>query len=104
MTGIQYGVWPDKTACRGHWMCENDCHEAGHGVSCTGHLKWRTLPMNDLPNMRILSDEEFLLMVADQGNPEEINRAFLELRREGRIQFFDDGNGDPLIVKVEYMN
>jgi hypothetical protein len=60
--------------------------------------------MNEHSEMRILSDEEFLVMVADQGNPEEMNRAFLEMRREGRIQLFDDGSGDPLIVKLEYMN
>ena len=34
--------------------------------------------------MRILSDNEFLAMVADRGNPEEMNRALLTLRQEGR--------------------
>ena len=28
--------------------------------------------------MRILSDNEFLAMVADRGNPEEMNRAILD--------------------------
>jgi hypothetical protein len=28
----------------------------------------------------------------------------LALRREGRIQLFDDGSGDPLIVKMERVN
>lgn len=32
------------------------------------------------PNMRILSDDEFLAMVAERGNPEEMNRAIIELR------------------------
>jgi len=53
---------------------------------------------------RIVSDEEFLAMVADKGNPDELNQAMLALRREGRIQLFDDGSGDPLIVKMERVN
>ncbi len=56
------------------------------------------------PTMRILSDNEFLAMVADRGNPEEMNRAILELRREGRIQLFDDGSGDPLLIQLEKTN
>jgi hypothetical protein len=53
---------------------------------------------------RIVSDEEFLAMVADKGNPDELNQAMLALRREGRIQLFDDGSGDPLIVTMERVN
>ena len=56
------------------------------------------------PNMRILSDDEFLAMVAERGNPEEMNRAIIELRREGRIQLFDDGSGDPLVVRLHTTN
>lgn len=56
------------------------------------------------PNMRILSDNEFLAMVADRGNPEEMNRAILTLRREGRVQLFDDGSGDPLLIQLEKTN
>jgi hypothetical protein len=54
--------------------------------------------------MRVLTDDEFLAAVADKHNPEVLNRAFLELRREGRIQIFDDGSGDPLIVLIEQTN
>ncbi|MGA2620203.1 MAG: hypothetical protein ABSF26_21500 [Thermoguttaceae bacterium] len=53
---------------------------------------------------RVLSDEQFLAMVADKGNPAELDQAMLEMRREGRIQLFDDGSGDPLIVKAERTN
>jgi hypothetical protein len=53
---------------------------------------------------RVLTDEQFLAMVADKGNPAELNQAMLALRREGRIQLFDDGSGDPLIVKTELVN
>ena len=56
------------------------------------------------PNMRILSDSEFLAMVADRGNPKEMNRAILKLRQEGRVQLFDDGSGDPLVVHLEQTN
>ena len=49
--------------------------------------------------MHILSDDGFLAMVKDKGNPDEFNRAIIQLRREGRIQLFDDGSGDPLIIK-----
>ena len=52
----------------------------------------------------ILTDEEFLAMVADRGQPDEFNEALLELRREGQIQILDDASGDPLIIKVEQMN
>jgi hypothetical protein len=53
---------------------------------------------------RILTDEEFLAMVANRGNPAELNQAMLDLRREGRIQLFDDGSGDPLVIKTERAN
>ncbi len=53
---------------------------------------------------RILSDEQFLAMVANKGNPAELNQAMLALRREGRIQLFDDGSDDPLIVATERTN
>ena len=53
---------------------------------------------------RVLNDEEFLAMVANKGNPDELNQAMLALRQEGRIQLFDDGSGDPLIVKTEQAN
>jgi hypothetical protein len=59
---------------------------------------------NGQPNMRILSDNEFLVMVADRGNPQEMNQAILTLRREGRIQLFDDGSGDPLLIQLEKTN
>ena len=52
----------------------------------------------------ILTDEEFLSMVADKDAPEEFDKALLEMRREGRIQIFDDGSGEPLIVKLEQTN
>ena len=52
----------------------------------------------------ILTDEQFLAMVADEGAPEELNDALLELRREGKVQIFDDGSKNPLIVKVEQTN
>ncbi len=60
--------------------------------------------MKDDAAMRVLTDDEFLAAVADKGNPDELNVAFLELRREGKIQIFDDGVGDPLIVTVEQTN
>ncbi len=53
---------------------------------------------------RVLTDEEFLAMVADKGNPAELNEAMLALRREGRIQLFDDGTDDPLIITTERTN
>ena len=53
---------------------------------------------------RILTDEQFLAMVANKGNPAELDRAMPALCREGRIQLFDDGSGDPLIVKTERAN
>ena len=53
---------------------------------------------------RVLTDEQFLAMVADKGNPAELDQAILTLRREGRIQLFDDGSGDPLVVKTEELN
>ncbi len=58
---------------------------------------------NNAP-MRVLTDDEFLAAVADKGNPDELNRAFLELRRQGKVQIFDDGSGDPIIVLVELTN
>jgi hypothetical protein len=51
-----------------------------------------------------MTDDEFLAAVADKGNPDDMNRAFLELWRQGRIQIFDDGSGDLLIVTVEQTN
>ena len=53
---------------------------------------------------RVLTDEQFLAMVANKGNPAELNQAMLALRQEGRIQLFDDGCGDPLILKTERTN
>jgi hypothetical protein len=52
----------------------------------------------------VLTDEEFLAGVADRGQPDNLNRKLLEMRREGRIQLFDDGRGDPLIIKLEQSN
>jgi hypothetical protein len=49
----------------------------------------------------VLSDEEFLWMVEPLGQPAELNDALLQLRREGRIQIYDDGSGDPYIVLIE---
>ena len=51
-----------------------------------------------------MTDDEFLAAVAGQGNPEELNLTFLELRRQGKIQIFDDGSGDPLLVMTEKTN
>jgi hypothetical protein len=59
--------------------------------------------MKDAP-MRIMSDDEFLAAVAHEGHPDELNRATLKLRREGRIQIYDDGSGDPLLVLIEQTN
>ena len=56
------------------------------------------------PKMRILTDEEFLAMVAGKGNPDELNQALLEMRREGRIQLFGDDSDDPLIITTERTN
>ena len=53
---------------------------------------------------RVLTDEQFLAMVANKENPAELDQAMLTLRREGRIQLFDDGSGDPLVVKTEQTN
>ena len=52
----------------------------------------------------ILTDDEFLAMVADRGQPEGLDEVILDLRHEGRIQIFDDGTGDPLIIKLEQTN
>ena len=60
--------------------------------------------MKDEARMRIMTDDEFLAAVADKGNPDEMNREFLELRRQGRIQIFDDGSGDPLLIVIEQTN
>jgi len=46
---------------------------------------------------RILSDDEFRAIAIEKG-PEELADAMLELRREGRIQLYDDGSGDILVV------
>lgn len=54
--------------------------------------------------MRILTDQEFLAMVSGKGNPDELNQALLQLRREGRVQIFDDGSNDPLLVMTEQTN
>ena len=56
------------------------------------------------PKMRILSDSEFLAMVAKCANHEDMNQAFLTMRQEGSIQLFDDGSGDPLIIQLEKTN
>lgn len=53
---------------------------------------------------QVLTDEEFLASAAENGYPEELNETMLELRRGGQIQLFDDGTGDPLIVKIERTN
>jgi hypothetical protein len=52
----------------------------------------------------ILTDEQFLAMVADQDQPDELNQSLLEMRREGKIQIFGDNSGDPLIIKLEQTN
>ena len=52
----------------------------------------------------ILTDDEFLTMVAEQEQPAELNEALLEMRRQGKIQIFDDNSGDPLIIKLERTN
>ena len=54
--------------------------------------------------MRVMTDEEFLAVVAARNNPKELDEAMLELCRQGKIQIWDDGSGDPLIVKVEQTN
>jgi hypothetical protein len=38
-------------------------------------------------------------MVRGKG-PEGLSEAMLTMRREGRIQLYDDGSGDPLVVKT----
>jgi hypothetical protein len=55
-------------------------------------------------NFSILTDKQFLAMVADQEQPAELNEALLEMRREGKIQIFDDGTSDPLIIQLERTN
>jgi hypothetical protein len=52
----------------------------------------------------VLTDEQFLAMVADRRQPDDLNQELLEMRREGRIQLFDDGSGDPLVIKLEQTN
>jgi hypothetical protein len=52
----------------------------------------------------ILTDDEFLVMVADQEQLAELNEALLEMRQQGKIQIFDDGTADPLIVQLEQTN
>ena len=52
----------------------------------------------------VLTDQQFLAMVADQDQPDELNQSLLEMRREGKIQIFDDGTSDPLIIKLEHTN
>lgn len=54
-------------------------------------------------NMKILSDNEFVSMVEKWGNS-RLDQMFLELRKEGSIQLFDDNSGDPLIVQLEETN
>ncbi len=39
------------------------------------------------------TDDEFLAMNADRGEPDELNQELSRMRREGRIQLFDDGGG-----------
>ncbi len=48
---------------------------------------------------RILTDEEFREMVQGNG-PEELAEAMPAMRREGRIQLFDDGTENPLVMKT----
>ncbi len=60
--------------------------------------------MKDDAAMRVLTDDEFLAAVADKHNAVELDNGFLELRREGKVQIFDDGSGDPLIVTIEKTN
>ena len=45
------------------------------------------------------------LLACEQGcgSGRWLNQELLQMRREGRIQLFDDG-GDPLIIKVEQTN
>ena len=52
----------------------------------------------------VLSDEAFQRMVEPLGQPVEFNDALLQLRREGRIQIYDDGSGDPYIILTEQTN
>ena len=54
-------------------------------------------------NMKILSDNEFVSMVEKWGNS-RLDQMFLELRKEGSIQLFDDNSGDPLIVQLQETN
>ena len=54
-------------------------------------------------NMKILSDNEFVSMVEKWGNS-RLDQMFLDMRREGSIQLFDDNSGDPLIVQLEETN
>jgi hypothetical protein len=52
----------------------------------------------------ILTDEQFLAMVADEDQPDELNQSLLEMRGEGKIQIFGDGTIDPLIIQLECTN
>jgi hypothetical protein len=52
----------------------------------------------------VLTDEEFLAMVADKDQLAELNEALLSMRRDGAIQIFDDGSGEPLLVVIEQTN
>ena len=56
-------------------------------------------------NMKILSDNEFVSMVEKWGNS-RLDQMFLDMRREGSIQLFDDNSCDgvPLIVQLEETN
>ncbi len=60
-----------------------------------------SLVPHDLP---VLSDEEFLRIVEPLGQPKEFNDALLQLRREGRIQIYNDGSGNPYIILISKTN
>ena len=48
---------------------------------------------------RILTDDEFREMAKGKG-PEALTETMLTMRREGRIQLYDDGTGEGLVAKT----
>ncbi len=43
-------------------------------------------------------------MVAGKDYSDEMNEVMIELRQEGKVQLFNDGSDDPLIIKLEQTN
>ncbi len=55
-------------------------------------------------NMRIMTDEEYCTAVAVEGNLDDLSRDIIDMRREGIVQIFDDGSGEPFIALMEHTN